>query len=69
MAGKQERVVGPEADAGEDYGDVAEMEEIRGAPGVPVSCEPEDEAEQSEPAEPVGEFLEWDWRGGGHFWL
>jgi len=59
LAGNQERVVSVETDARKDYGDVAEMEEIRGAPGVPVGCEPGDEREQSEPAEPIGDFLAW----------
>ena len=67
LAGNQECVVGPEADAGKDYSDVAEVEEIRGAPGVPVGCEPEDETDEGEPTEPVWDFLAWRWRGGGHF--
>lgn len=67
MAGNQESVVGVESDAREDNGDVAEMEKIRGAPGVPVDGEPEDETDECEPAEPVWDFLAWGWRGGGHF--
>jgi hypothetical protein len=61
LAGNQQRVVGEQADAGEDYGDVAEMQEIREAPGVPVGSEPDREPQQRDPAEPIGDFLAWCW--------
>src|SRR4029077_19688080 len=65
LARDQQRVAGPKADARQNDGDVAKVQKICCAPGMPVNGEPDQEPKQGAPSKPRGDTLP-GWRGHWH---
>jgi hypothetical protein len=55
LAGKQQRVAGEEADASENYGDIAEEQKSGRSPKFQIDRQPKAEPDQRGPAHPCRE--------------
>jgi hypothetical protein len=66
LARYQQHIAAPEADARQNDGDIAEVQKICRAPGVPINGEPDQEPDKGAPSKPPGDILP-GWRRQGHW--